>query len=57
MRGKKYTIGKGLEAVGIATVIIAIIQGIMANDMWGELYFWLGGMAIFYVGRQLEKKG
>lgn len=53
----KKIIGKGLEAVGIASLAIAVIHGISSGDMWGELYFFVGGMAVFYVGRWIEKRG
>jgi hypothetical protein len=50
-------IGKGLEAIGIASLAIAVIHGIASGDMWGELYFFVGGMAVFYVGRWIEQRG
>ena len=46
---------KGLEAVGIAALMIGLVQGIY-GDMWGELYLFLGGMLVFFVGRILEKR-
>ena len=46
---------KGLEAIGIAALMIGLVQGIY-GDAWGELYLFLGGMVVFFVGRQLEKK-
>ena len=52
---KKSTFAKMLEAIGIASLIIGLVQGVY-GDMWGELYLFLGGMAIFYVGRMLEKR-
>lgn len=51
---KKRMIGKLLEAVGIASTMIGLIQGIY-GDMWGELYLFLGGIFVFLFGRQLEK--
>lgn len=46
---------KTLEAIGIAAVMIALIQGIY-GDMWGELYFFLGGIVVFVAGRIAEKR-
>ncbi len=46
---------KLLEALGIAALMIGLVQGIY-GDMWGELYLFLGGMAVFFVGRRLEKR-
>ena len=48
--------GKGLEAVGIACVLIGLVHGIASSDMWGELYFLIAGMAVFSLGRVVEKK-
>jgi Na+/proline symporter len=47
--------GKILEALGIASVMIGLVQGIY-GDMWGELYLFLGGIAIFVIGRLIEKR-
>ena len=49
------TIPKLLQAVGIACVMIGLIQGIL-GDMWGELYLLLAGIAVFAVGRFIEKR-
>ena len=46
---------KGLEAVGIAALMIALVQGIY-GDMWGELYLFIGGIVVFFIGRLLEKR-
>lgn len=46
---------KSLEALGIASVMIGLVQGLYGS-MWSELYFFLGGIAIFFVGRLLEKR-
>ncbi|TAK52355.1 MAG: hypothetical protein EPO24_15315 [Bacteroidetes bacterium] len=56
MKMKKwYSIGKLLEAIGIAAVMLGLVQGIY-GDMWGELYLLLAGIAVFYAGRIIEKK-
>lgn len=52
---KGISLAKLLEAIGIAAVMIGLVQGLY-GDMWGELYLFLGGIAIFLVGRQLEKR-
>ena len=53
---QKAFLAKGLEAVGIAAVMIGLIQGVYGNDQWGELYFFLGGMLVFFIGRRMEKR-
>jgi len=47
--------GKIFEAFGIAAVMIGLIQGIY-GDMWGELYLFLGGIAVFLIGRRIERR-
>ncbi len=46
---------KMLEAVGIAALMIAFVVGIY-GDEWGELYLFLGGIAVFFIGRFFEKR-
>ncbi len=55
MSRKLYPIAKVLQAGGIAAVMLGLVQGIY-GDMWGELYLFLGGIVIFLVGRQMEKR-
>ena len=52
---KRNTFAKSLEAVGVASCMIALVQG-FHGDEWGELYFFLGGIAVFGIGWMLEKK-
>ena len=47
---------KGLEAMGIACVMIGLIQGIMSADMWVELYLSVAGIMLFLIGRTIEKR-
>ncbi len=54
--GKKFYIGKFLEALGLVTVIFGFVYGLL-GDMWMDLYFFLGGIVIFLAGRMLEKQG
>ncbi len=49
------TLAKALEAIGIAATMLALIQGLY-GDMWGELYMFLGGIAVFFAGRIIEKR-
>lgn len=49
-------VAKGLQACGIACVMIGLVQGILANDMWIELYLSIAGIILFIVGRWLEKR-
>jgi len=46
---------KMLEAVGIASVMIALIDGLYGS-MWNELYFLIAGIAVFSCGRIMEKR-
>ncbi|MDH4070522.1 MAG: hypothetical protein OEV30_08860 [Ignavibacteria bacterium] len=48
-------VAKGLEALGIASVLIGLVQGIQTDDMWIELYLGLIGIALFTVGWLIEK--
>jgi hypothetical protein len=48
-------VAKGFEALGIASVMIGLVQGIQSNDMWIELYLSLIGIFLFLVGWLLEK--
>lgn len=49
-------VAKGLEALGIACVMIGLVQGIMSDNMWIELYLSIAGIAIFLIGRVIEKR-
>ena len=46
---------KALEAFGIACVMIGLVQGVMSESMWMELYLSVLGIVLFLVGRRLEK--
>jgi hypothetical protein len=46
---------KALEAMGIATVMIGLVQGIASNSMWMELYLSIIGIVLFLIGWGLEK--
>ena len=48
-------VAKLLEAVGIAATMLGLIQGLY-GDMWGELYLFIGGIFVFFIGRQMEKR-
>ncbi|MBI4429492.1 MAG: glutaredoxin family protein [Ignavibacteriales bacterium] len=50
-----FYVGKTFEALGFLTVAVGLMYGLM-GDMWTDLYFFLGGIAIFVVGRSLEKR-
>lgn len=45
---------KFLEALGFMTVFVGFFYGIL-GDMWTDLYFFLAGIAVFVIGRALEK--
>ncbi len=48
-------LAKGLEAVGIASVLIGLAQGIQTDDMWTELYLSVFGIVLFLLGWGIEK--
>jgi hypothetical protein len=50
----RFFVAKFLEALGFLTVFVGLIYG-LAGDMWTDLYFFLGGIAVFAVGRVMEK--
>ncbi len=47
---------KFLEALGFVTVGAGLFYGVTRNDEWQELYFFLAGIALFAVGRFLERR-
>jgi|WetSurMetagenome_2_1015567.scaffolds.fasta_scaffold181129_3 hypothetical protein len=47
---------KLLEAFGIACVMIGLVQGILSETMWMELYLLILGLSVFFIGRWLEKR-
>lgn len=47
---------KALEALGIACVMIGLVQGIMSTTMWMELYLSVAGVIVFAAGRRIEKR-
>ena len=49
-------VAKSLEALGIACVMIGLVQGIMGTTMWMELYLSVAGIIVFIGGRSLEKR-
>ena len=48
--------GKTLEALGIACVMIGLVEGVMGTSMWMELYLSVAGIIVFLAGRGLEKR-
>lgn len=46
---------KGLEALGIACVMIGLVQGIQGENMWMELYLSIAGIIVFLIGHGIEK--
>ena len=46
---------KLLQAAGFTYVGYALYWGIGKDDLWKELYFSLAGLAVFGVGRLLER--
>jgi len=47
-------LAKTLEALGIASVMIGLIDGINGS-MWLELYLLIIGLALFFAGWGIEK--
>ncbi len=48
-------VAKALEALGIACVMIGLVQGIRSPSMWMELYLSIIGIVLFLIGRGMEK--
>jgi hypothetical protein len=46
---------KALEALGISCVMIGLVQGIMSDTMWMELYLSIAGIALFLLGWGIER--
>ena len=49
-------VAKGLQALGIAYVAYGLYAGMFLDDMWMELKMMLVGLALFGVGRLLERR-
>ena len=49
-----YYAAKFIEALALVAVFFGFIYGLM-GDMWLDLYFFLGGIAVFLIGWGLEK--
>ena len=47
-------LSKTLEALGIASVMVGLIDG-MNGSMWLELYFLIIGLVVFFAGWGIEK--
>ena len=50
-----YVLAKLLEAMGIGALAIAVVQGIYGNIGF-EYGMFFGGIAVFLIGQQIEKK-
>jgi len=46
---------KAFEAVGISCVMIGLVQGIMSETLWIELYLSIIGIVVFLIGWGIEK--
>jgi hypothetical protein len=46
---------KAFEALGISCVMIGLVQGIMSENMWMELYLSIIGIVMFLIGWGIEK--
>jgi hypothetical protein len=49
-------VAKGLEALGIAGMMIGLVEGIFSQTMWSELTLSIFGVVLFIAGRWLEKR-
>ena len=50
-----FYLAKSLEALGFLTVAVGLMYGLV-GDMWTDLYFFLGGILVFSIGRTVEKR-
>jgi ABC-type Mn2+/Zn2+ transport system permease subunit len=48
-------VAKGFQAIGIASVLLGLIQGIQKDDMWTELYLSILGIFLFLLGWAIQK--
>jgi len=48
-------VAKGCEALGIACVMVGLVQGIQSDTMWGELYLSIIGIVLFLLGWGIER--
>lgn len=46
---------KAFEALGISCVMIGLVQGIMSETLWMELYLSIIGIVVFLIGWGIEK--
>ena len=49
-------VAKSFEALGIACVMIGLVQGILSETMWMELYLSIIGIVVFLVGWGIETR-
>ncbi len=49
-------VAKAFEALGIACVMIGLVQGILSETMWMELYLSIIGIVVFLVGWGIETR-
>jgi len=50
-----FYLAKSIEAVGIACVGFGLVLGINSPKLWIELYLSIIGIALFVVGRGMER--
>lgn len=50
-----FLVAKGFEALGIAAVLLGLVQGINSPTLWVELYLSIIGIALFLIGWGIEK--
>lgn len=48
-------LAKVLQAIGIASLAVGLVQGIYGNIAF-EYYTFIGGVVVFFTGRLIEKK-
>lgn len=49
-------VAKSLEALGIAGMMIGLVEGVFSQTMWSELTLSVIGVVVFIAGRWLEKR-
>ena len=49
-------LAKALEALGIACVMVGLVEGVLGTTMWMELYLSIAGIIVFIAGRSIEKR-
>lgn len=51
-----YYLGKALQLIGMANLLVGLYVGLVEGGMWPELYLLLIGSLLFIIGQLLERR-